>query len=325
MKKEKTTKIKYCEKEGLIHNGTKKDLWMKMMMCTGVNMSYSTFCQRTTTIHKANRRTDVCGACLRKVVLEKKKETSEFEKKELSTLIEHVKQATMTREEYRSQIDALGDGEMLIVLDFKQDWELPYRFEQPGRDFYTRQKITHLGVVAFVGGGVQGPKKKIAYHFLSEVITKDIHFIEGCLRQVIEDVRQENERMKRIMSRGRKDEKLSVWVDCGTHFRNGYLLASLFSDSESSLTRSFSSVSLSFFAEGHGKSDCDGEFGAISRIVMQKSRDMITIEDLMKFFEAECSIPRERRDGWDLSRRFRMFDQASRLSFYSVPPSHSSI
>ncbi|KAH7815140.1 uncharacterized protein MONOS_13523 [Monocercomonoides exilis] len=53
----------------------------------------------------------------------------------------------------------------------------------------------------------------------------------------------------------------------------------------STLLKTFDTTSLSFFGEGHGKSEVDGEFGVLARIVQRSRKDISTLKDLITFFQ----------------------------------------
>ena len=103
-----------------------------------------------------------------------------------------------------------------------------------------------------------------------------------------------------------KKRKLIVWVDAGTHFRNGFFLHSLFGNSEDCLRHKFD-VSLNFWAEGHGKSEVDGEFGVLAGLVKRKGMNIETIEDLKNFFEREGGVKKAGNNDWNTKRKFVMF------------------
>jgi len=158
----------------------------------------------------------------------------------------------------------------------------------------------------------QERKIKHSFHFISETLTKDIRFVSGCLRKAISSVVD----VVGADVDGRR-RRLKVWVDAGTHFRNGYMLESIFGDSSTSLCRVFC-PSLNFFAEGHGKGECDGEFGVLTNAVKTHSVSIRTIEELKAFFDVHCTRPRQARKGWELRRHFEMFVSFPSLLFSSL-------
>jgi len=309
LKIQKTKKERWCEDEKRLHFETKKELWMKMEKEIGIKMGYSTFCRRARAIKKAKKRVDVCNMCCRLALLKKRKcvkKMSDAERMEMEALLEHAHEAQLMRSAFHRDVDELNVGDVLVLMDFKQDWQLPMDRVETSRDFYSRQAVSHLCVIVMTkvleNGGVV--RKKSCYHYLSEVMSKDIRFVDGCLRASIEE---ESARFAAVDNGGQR--RLKVWVDGGTHFKNGFLLQSLFGDHPTSLRHSWS-PSLNFFAEGHGKSECDAEFGVLSSQVKIKAISIQTIDDLHAFFTTHCRT----------NRSFQMFAFVILITLLSLLP-----
>lgn len=304
MKRTKTKKEKWCMGESLIYFGTKKEIWQRMEKELGVRISYSNFCHKSRDLRKAKRGVDLCNMCMRLDTLKRREREKGFlmkkDENERDLLIEHQKEAVLMRAAFHNDIDTMKVGDVVALLDFKQDWEIPISRMQACRDFYHRQSITHLGIIVYTlekDANGDAIKRKCSFHFLSETMSKDIRFIEGCLYEAIGSV-------VGVESDVRK--QLKVWVDTGTHFRNGYFLNMLFGEDPTTLRHRFAPT-LNFFAEGHGKSECDGEFGVLSTTLNRKVVSVRTIDQLKEFFDKHCAQTEIKRDGLVFTRKFLMF------------------
>lgn len=306
MKMETADKERWCEGEGRLHQGTKKALHEQMMKETGVKMAYSTFCRKAKEIKKAKKGVDMCGACVRLEELQRKKKRDREEEEELQTLCEHQQQAAMMRTAYNAEVTSLSASQMVIVLDFKQDWELPIRHQQPGHDYYEKQAVAHLGIVAMVGGGERERERKYSFHYLSEILTKDIRYVGDCLKRSVSEVEMREEETGRKMN-GEEWNKISVWVDTGTHFRNGCFMDCLFGNHETSVRQKCRTLSLSFFAEGHGKCVCDGEFGVLTGITHRHAHNITSINELVDFFRTHNTTNKCTDRNYELIRIYHKY------------------
>lgn len=312
MKQSPASAMLWCKDEKRIYQGTKKELWSRIEEELGIEMSYSTFCRKSRELKKAKGRTDLCNLCERlKVLMRSKGEERNAEvEAEVKLLQEHKSEALKMREAFNKDVDSIQPADMVVMMDFKQDWNVPINREQKSREFYEKQTLTHLCIIVMTAKWVGGKlvKKKRVFHFLSEVTTKDIRYVSGCLRKAL------------MMVDGHKEtdleekKKLTIWVDAGTHFKNGFFLHTLFGKDAECLRHKYRPT-LNFFAEGHGKSLCDGEFGVLSTAVKSKSISVQTIEEMKEFFDKTCTKLTMDNPTWESSREFIMFVLIPQLTF----------
>lgn len=327
MKEKRAIQQKWCVDENLIFFSTKRELWEQMEAEIGVVMAYSTFCRKSVGLKKAKRGVDLCNLCERlKLLKMREKERGNLtrcEENEKQLLVEHRRQAEITRKAFHMDLDDMQPGDLVVLMDFKQDWALPISHRQCSREFYERQSITHLGVMVFVVEEMPGGEKrrrKFPFHFLSETLTKDIRFVDGCLRRSLDMCLSQlgPYQSNHMQSKPR----LSIWTDTGTHFRNGYFIHSLFGDERTCLRHQFE-CTLSFFTEGHGKSFCDGEFGVLTNSLKKNDSSIKSIRELKQFFEVNCKQEGEKGKGWENYRSFHMFVFFSIASPFVFPLSRS--
>jgi hypothetical protein len=86
------------------------------------------------------RRTDLCDICHElKSIITKLRTTDTEELKEKKKVIDdHKDLAKSRRDQFNADKVTLEEGEMLLVLDFKENIRLKKSPEELGKDFYTR-------------------------------------------------------------------------------------------------------------------------------------------------------------------------------------------
>ena len=153
---------------------------------------------------------------------------------------------------------------MVIVMDFKENIRLPLSSRQTSRMFYHQQQVSCLGFVCYF----EGEKGKIIQkniNFTSECLNHDSVYVIDCLDYLL---------------RKMKDyRQITIWTDCGPHFRNKHLLSFLLHD----LPQRNFHVDVNYFGESHGKNQCDIHFSVISRQLQEISqvKDINNVSELM--------------------------------------------
>src|SRR6185437_8223901 len=144
------------------------------------------------------------------------------------------------REALKNNINSLGDGEAIIVFDFKQNLKLGGSPNEVSQDFYHHSHINYLSFF------VKTKSNGIFFDFASEVLAKDAYFVIGCFKKMLR-----NNIFKEL-----NIKKIYAWSDVGRHFRNG-IVASFFARLKK--THDINVVH-NFFVEAHGKFICDVHF-----------------------------------------------------------------
>jgi hypothetical protein len=180
------------------------------------------------------------------------------------------------KESFKERLRALKEDECLIVLDFKQNIKIGHGgINQANRNFYDLSSRVILGFVLYHNKGGEVSHEYVIV--ISEIIKKDAVITNWCL-----DLLMKTKKLDYAKT-------LIFWSDCGPHFRckeglYNFLTAPLrFPDK-------WSAVEMSFFGEGHGKSQCDTCFSVLSRWLteIQHLDDISTSEMLKNAWESRA-------------------------------------
>jgi hypothetical protein len=165
---------------------------------------------------------------------------------------EHIQLAQNQREEVHRQILAVHPGEVIMVVDFKENLRLPFSRNAVGQDFYTQSPVTLLSFVTFSIDST-GTTKKHVFTVLSLCLTHTAKFVIECLKVVLKQP---------LFS---KIHKLRWWSDEGPHFRNQELLGAFY-ESEVLFSKKID-IQVNLFEAHHGKSVCDTVFGQYATLL----------------------------------------------------------
>lgn len=182
--------------------------------------------------------------------------------------------ADLQRSSYASAKESLKAGQVIMVIDFKENLKLGSAPVEVGQDFYEKTSVSCLGCAVHVGKN-DGACVTHYYDILSYCLSHDGLYVQKAVDLVIPRVRELAGGSESAIS------DLSIWLDCGPHFRNYEVLHDFMITLPQ--TWSIPTVRLNFFAEHHGKSIVDGHFGHVSRAVKQKSMQqrLVNIDDLV--------------------------------------------
>ncbi|KAK2952903.1 hypothetical protein BLNAU_12079 [Blattamonas nauphoetae] len=165
------------------HIDTKRSLFRSFAIDhPEIHISRSFFYKMVAPIRRAKRRTDQCGKCERLQDLEKivdqylkgQKIIPDELQKELDLLVIHRQQADVQRTLFKRLTSTLGEGEVWIRADFKENWKLARRQTQVNREFYSFQEITHLCLIVYYVD--EGQIKSDRTHHLSVNLNHDSFF-----------------------------------------------------------------------------------------------------------------------------------------------------
>jgi hypothetical protein len=291
----------FCDEKRVLHV-PKKQIFEEILK-RGVQLSITSFYCIAQNLKKPKRRTDCCEVCKRGRYLVKKKEIFEKEVEKLSDkqfLPPNVSQLQLSKGEedeltafkcheflYRQSRKSMEmkqvnmeDGEGSLVFDYKECWNTRnFLQEETSWDHWHPNGISHIAYALI--WKEKGEKHKRIYNYLSECRKHDTKFTTQTMKMVADEYE-----MKSI-------SKLNLFCDVGPHFYNKYILYQIFCIPLFAEKK----VTLTFFAEHHGKSTCDSAFGVLSRAVKERLPlpQVQSCADLVQFFNnikkenSECS------------------------------------
>jgi len=262
----KSKEIKNNAKEIRIVNETKKKLLKRMNCELNINMKYNYFCKLTKNYKMAKNRTDVCPLCKRLYNLEKKSKKNNEEMNEIEILKQHNIISDSQRSYFNNLTENIKKKECVIVLDFKENWKLPLSKNQIQDSFYHSESITHLCIIVYL------TNKKYFFNYFSEDLSHNSNFVIECLSDLLSNSIFDNL------------ENLYIFSDAGPHFRNASFINYIFNENRKFIN---CNKEINYFAEHHGKNECDGEFGNLTNILNNNLNDkeIKNIDDLISFFK----------------------------------------
>jgi len=166
---------------------------------------------------------------------------------------EHKEKAQLQREAHNRHRLSLGQGEAMLVCDFKENLKLNQSRVQVSCSYYEQPARTLFEAVLHFRDA-DGNIQTRYFDIISECLDHDAPFVIKALKLVFEH--------EEFRARGFK--KCIIWMDGARHFRNLELLRFLV-DKSSSME-----FEVNYFAPYHGKSVCDARFSLISRYLQQK-------------------------------------------------------
>ena len=191
----------------------------------------------------------------------------------------------------------------LVWLDFKQNITLPLATVQTSSMFYgpSRQELACMGVVLFDGTGGKVTQKNLL--FLSEIIDHTSLVVGEYFKEAMQAFRAPHAL-----------NHLSCWFDCGGHFRSydhaGFLIKEIFQKYRCGMT-------ISYFAERHGKGLVDGCFGMlqswIDTYLKQENKVIGSLDELLSVCQTAAAHT-SARDPEGIQWEVRKFDSPEKPS-----------
>lgn len=232
-------------------------------------------------IKKPRSRQDCCPICkqyrLFKNIVEKRETTllSTKEQRIKNQFEFHQDMKKSREDQFAMDINMLQEGETVIVMDFKANITLGRGPEEDSHVFFSAPQRTVFGAVAYTVKGED--TYKTVFTIVSPVLKHDSLTLVSMLRSCVF-----NHQLFKYFD----VKKAHIWMDnAPQHFRNMETLAS-FHD----LSNEFSwEIQLNYFAEYHGKSECDRHFGWLSSLYKEKTRyhrcsDVTTTEEFLQMY-----------------------------------------
>ena len=188
----------------------------------------------------------------------------------------HAKVAKQRADDYKKELAELEEDQALITLDFKANITLGKAAEEDSHIFFNAPQRTVFGASAVFKKG--GKIYKVIFTLVSAMLNHDS-------RNVIDMLDQH------ILSHGVfnhfKPKRVSFWMDNAPgHFRTKELIAGYYQLQE----KHEMNFNFNFFAEYHGKSDCDRHFGLISRLYSEhalshRAAPVTTTEEFLEMYK----------------------------------------
>jgi len=127
-----------------------------------------------------------------------------LEKNRILAYRHHVQRFHHQREKFKKEEQDLKKGEVLLVMDFKENMSLKSAPEETGQDFYYKPQRSVFEVVA-IFKGENGKKKHHYFDFFSKCLSHNTHFVDRALKTLFihPDFTQYN------------FQKASFWMDNG--------------------------------------------------------------------------------------------------------------
>ena len=228
-------------------------------------------------VKKPKSRADVCPICKEyrqfKNAIAKRPTTilSRQEEKLKAEFDFHVGMKGCQEERFAMDINTLKEKEAVVVMDFKANISLGRGPEEDSHVFFSAPQRTVFGAVAYFK---QADKVyKVIFTIVSPVLKHDSLTLREMLGQCV---------FNHQVFQHFKVKRVNVWMDnAPQHFRNMETLGT-FAGTQFSTT-------LNYFAEYHGKSECDRHFGWLSCLYKEKtsygvSRDVTTTEEFIDMY-----------------------------------------
>ena len=189
----------------------------------------------------------------------------------------HRKVAAQRKVDGDKQIEFVKEKHAILTMDFKANITLGGGAEVDSRVWFKAPQRTIFGVAVFL----QKDSKmyKVMFTVISKVLMHDTKTVIEMLRTCV---------LNHSVFKWAGTTNLSFWMDnAPNHFRTKEMIAGFY-DIQKEMGFN---VEFNFFAEYHGKSECDRHFGLISRIYADHcaravNPDVETTEDFIKAYKS---------------------------------------
>lgn len=186
----------------------------------------------------------------------------------------HQKIKDQRANDFAKQLDNLEEGKAVLVMDFKANITLGRGAEEDSHVFFNAPQRTVFGVAAYFRK--DGKLYKVWFPIVSQSLMHDSYTVRMMLKPVL----------SHAVFRYFKVKSLSFWMDnAPSHFRNLETMATF-----EEIKAAGQEVEVNFFAEYHGKSECDRQFGLMSRLYSehaekQRTADVTTTAEYLTMYK----------------------------------------
>ena len=224
-----------------------------------VNCCRTTFYKfKPKNVKKGKSKQDCCPICKEaKAILPalEQMHSSQLSSKDrdaMSAYIFHKQVAASRASEFERSLNDLSPGTALLVMDFKSNITLGKGQEEDSHVFFKAPQRTVFGVVGYFNKN--GVVFKVIFTLISSILNHDSKTVKEFLNGFVF-----NHGLFKFFG----VKNVSIWMDnAPSQFRSYENLATLYSLQ----TDHGFNMSVIFFTECHGKSECDRHFGFTSRV-----------------------------------------------------------
>ena len=187
---------------------------------------------------------------------------------ELRLYNQHLFFVRKQRELYLGSIRNCEATSCVIVMDFKENFQVGGGPVETGACFFSKKQVSVLGFAVHYRDEY-GNYKIRYFDYLSEILSHDSLFVSEYIAKLLEYP---------FML---KFNAFAFWSDSGPHFRSAELLHFVCEVLPEKFPRKL--FLLNFFGEYHGKNVVDGHFGILSRWFAEgeRVRYILNIQDLI--------------------------------------------
>jgi hypothetical protein len=170
-------------------------------------------------------------------------------------LNEHRAIKERQRQSFNKAKEEISDDAVIILVDFKQNIQLGHGPIENQDVWRTLLQNTVLGMVLWSPKFDHG---KIFVDFVSSVLSHTSGVAIDCLKQLLSENWFKSQDFQTII----------FWFDCGPHFRCSKMAHFILKE----LPSHAFNTEMNFFAERHGKGECDSHFSHVSSWLEQAAR-----------------------------------------------------
>ena len=198
----------------------------------------------------------------------------------------------------------------MVIVDFKENLRLGGGPVECGKDYFTRQQCSVLGMAVVYQDQVSKQPCVEYIDFFSDILSHDALFVTGCMSDLLHN-------FINLKYRNLSLKKVHFWNDTGRHFQCGELAHYLLKIVPVEFNIQ---VTWNFFVEHHGKSIVDGHFGVLSRMKTQiETRVQVdTIDQLIAELQKKEREAHETEVGEKVIWNFGKYDRENRPDEYKV-------
>ena len=193
----------------------------------------------------------------------------------------HYEAKNRQRSAFKAQVCHLKKGEVIFVLDFKENLKLNVEQVQLGRSFYNQPQRTMFEVVMIFKND-NDEIKYFYWDFFSRCLNHNAFFVKKALSKIF----KHDQFLKHNF------HSITFWMDNAKHFKNKELAYYFCKFFRKTFKRRVQ-ISWNFFIEGHGKNLCDTRFSFISRLLNEytnkKNKKLKTTKDIVSAIQSEIS------------------------------------
>jgi hypothetical protein len=153
----------------------------------------------------------------------------------------HYNSKNKQSETFKRQVKHLKKGEVIFVLDFKENLKLGLEQVQLGRSFYNQPQRTMFEAVMIFKND-QNEIKYFYFDVFSRCLNHNALFVKEALSKIFRSENFKNQNVKLI----------TFWMDNAKHFKNKELCFYFYDFYENFFKRKVN-ISWNYFIEGHGK------------------------------------------------------------------------